>query len=85
VSISIVNGYLCTSSCDAAKARTGQDPHPRNDASHPQGPASDPTRTPAVTFGGALAGRDAIAPAGAPDQAAGTNDSPPRNRLDIQA
>ena len=27
MAISVVNGYLCMNSCDAAKARTGQDPH----------------------------------------------------------
>ena len=73
------------SSCDAAKARTGQDPHPRNDAGGAQDATPNSTRTPAVTYGGALAERNAIAPAGAPDQSAGTNGFASRNSLDIQA
>jgi hypothetical protein len=39
MAISIVNGYLCFSSCDAAKARAGEDPHPSVDASTSRGPA----------------------------------------------
>jgi len=27
MAISVVNGYLCMNGCDAAKARTGQNPH----------------------------------------------------------
>jgi hypothetical protein len=51
VSVSVVNGYLCYSSCDAAKARAGRDPHPKPDTA--QAPPRTPG-TPAVTFGGSL-------------------------------
>ena len=29
--MSVVNGYLCTCSCDVAKAKRGVDPHPKAD------------------------------------------------------
>jgi hypothetical protein len=29
--ISVVNGFLCTCSCDVAKAKRGVDPHPKSD------------------------------------------------------
>src|ERR1044072_6202704 len=29
MAISFVNGYLCTSCCDVAKAKRGENPHPR--------------------------------------------------------
>ena len=62
MAISIVNGYVCTSSCDAAKARKGEDPHPLTGADKAaiamQDKASDSSRTdgPAVLFGGSLSG-----------------------------
>jgi hypothetical protein len=28
MAISFVNGFMCTSSCDVAKAQKGEDPHP---------------------------------------------------------
>jgi hypothetical protein len=31
MAISFVNGFLCTSSCDVAKAKQGVDPHPKTD------------------------------------------------------
>jgi hypothetical protein len=61
--ISFVNGFLCTSGCDVAKARRGEDPHPKPDPTQPDGkaddspgivPASEREET-AVLFGGALA------------------------------
>jgi hypothetical protein len=58
MSVSIVNGYLCYSACDAAKARAGKDPHPQPDANE-QG-ASVAMGSPAVIFGGTLAGRNAV-------------------------
>ncbi len=85
MSISIVNGYLCTSSCDAAKARTGQDPHPRSATSQTPNARPDPTRTPAVTFGGSLAGQNAAAPVGSAPPAGGANGYPPSIGLDIRA
>ncbi|HVV62190.1 MAG TPA: hypothetical protein VHD14_10595 [Pseudolabrys sp.] len=52
----IVNGYICASSCEAAKARHGQDPRqqpgqlPGTDSKK----ASGLDNQPAVTFGGSL-------------------------------
>jgi hypothetical protein len=69
--ISFVNGYLCTSSCDEAKARRGIDPHPKPDPTQADGkadksdrikPASE-LRDPAVVFGGSLAGLAGSSPA----------------------
>src|SRR5258706_3218840 len=61
--ISIVNGYLCTCSCDVAKAKLGQDPHPPTqaspvDAQHKRdAAAARPQRDqPAVVLGGSLGG-----------------------------
>ncbi len=59
MSVSVVNGYVCFSSCDAAKAKQGQDPNA------PPGAAQDPSKQdaskakphdgqPATLFGGAL-------------------------------
>ena len=82
--VSIINGYVCYSGCDAAKARTGQDPHPKSDQS---GAATTATaggvQNPAVVFGGSLAGRDAVAPA-ASSQQAGPINLPP-NGVDLYA
>ncbi|MGB7258799.1 MAG: hypothetical protein ACRECC_04650 [Pseudolabrys sp.] len=56
--IIVVNGYVCTSSCEAAKARHGKDPHtqpgqlPGTDSKKSSGLDSQP----AVVFGGALKG-----------------------------
>jgi hypothetical protein len=73
VAITIVNGYLCTSSCDAAKARTGQDPHPQS-LTNPNGKpdGTNSTQSPAVTYGGALTGKNAVAPTSASSQANAT-------------
>lgn len=54
--IIVVNGYVCMSSCEAAKARHGQDPHtqpgqlPNADSKKSSGLDNQP----AVIFGGAL-------------------------------
>ena len=57
-SVSFVNGYTCYSSCDAAAARSGKDPHPNTpdtgDAQKTS--ATGARRDDAVQFGGALAG-----------------------------
>ena len=59
MAISVVNGYLCMNGCDAAKARTGQDPHAStstgqsNASSNNQ--TSDTTNAAAVVYGGILA------------------------------
>ncbi len=88
MSVSIVNGYVCYSGCDAAKARTGQDPHPKSDAGQPGGstaPTAGGVQNPAVTFGGALANRNAVAPAAASSQAGATNAPPAQNVVDLYA
>lgn len=54
--ISVVNGYVCTSSCDATKAKQGKDP------ATPPGATADTQNTakksndPAVILDGALKG-----------------------------
>ena len=73
MAVSIVNGYVCTSSCDVAKAKKGEDPHPALHAAgdEPQDAAVD--RGPAVRFGGALSNTrqaDGVKPA----DASGTSD-----------
>ena len=55
MAISVVNGYFCANSCDAAKAKKGEDPHPSTDPGsvgndHSSARADDP----AVVFGGSL-------------------------------
>jgi hypothetical protein len=73
MSISIVNGFVCTSSCDVAKAKKGEDPHPLTGAAKIAAEkgesANDPTKVdplsthdPAVVFGGALANLHAVPP-----------------------
>jgi hypothetical protein len=66
--ISVVNGYVCFSCCDEAKAKRGENPHkPLGAIDGPstkklgQTDASDPARRDAaVTFGGALASANAV-------------------------
>jgi hypothetical protein len=76
MAISVVNGFVCTSSCDVAKAKKGEDPHPavgaEKIAEEKAAKASDPARRadPAVVFGGTLA-TSAVQPV----DAAGTTDS----------
>jgi hypothetical protein len=55
MAISVVNGYLCFSSCDAAKAETGQNPHPRADVGSQNSAVASQRYGPAVILGGALA------------------------------
>lgn len=93
VAISVVNGYLCFNSCEAATASKGQNPRAKTDAVTSGGDAagasgSSPLDRPAVTLGGAL--RDAssptaIAPAGAVPNA--QRPSPPSvaNTVDVLA
>ena len=66
MSISVVNGYLCTSCNDVAKAKKGENPHPPPGTSDSKdgkgGPDSvSPFDGPAVTFGGALSALSANA------------------------
>lgn len=83
VSISVVNGYLCMSSCDAAKARTGRNPHAGSAANQVSNTKPGSTQTPAVTFGGALAARDAVTSIGAAAQPA-ANGASSQTTIDIQ-
>jgi pyruvate/2-oxoglutarate/acetoin dehydrogenase E1 component len=56
MAISIVNGYFCASSCDVAKAKKGEDPHPSTEPGNLDGKDRKAFRSndPAVLFGGAL-------------------------------
>jgi len=89
VSLSIVNGYVCYSGCDAAKAATGQNPHPKSDTNQQPGATTVPTaggaQNPAVVFGGSLANRNAVAPIGTPRQGGATNGTVPPNGVDLYA
>jgi hypothetical protein len=55
MAISVVNGYFCANSCDAAKAKKGEDPHPSTDQGSVDGTDRNSARAdnPAVVFGGA--------------------------------
>ncbi|MEZ5788491.1 MAG: hypothetical protein R3D62_18880 [Xanthobacteraceae bacterium] len=65
--ISFVNGFLCTSSCDVAKAKRGVDPHPKTgglpDAGKPDASKSGAATLDgdAVVFGGSLSPKSAAA------------------------
>jgi hypothetical protein len=58
MTVSVVNGFVCYSSCDASKAKQGKDPHPSTGAGNanqdrePSGPGR--ADQPAVVFGGSL-------------------------------
>ena len=55
MAISVVNGYFCANSCDAAKAKKGEDPHPSTDPGSVDGSNnSSRADNPAVVFGGSL-------------------------------
>ena len=60
MAVSFVNGFLCTSSCDVAKAKQGQDPHPAEHAARLRAERGNkdagatPARDPSVIFGGSL-------------------------------
>src|SRR5262249_52132768 len=55
MAISVVNGYFCANSCDAAKAKKGEDPHPSTDPGNVDGSNnSSRADNPAVVFGGSL-------------------------------
>jgi len=66
MSISVVNGYVCTSCSDVAKAKQGENPHPppgTEDSKNGEGGAdsTSPFDGPAVTFGGTLGAFSAYA------------------------
>jgi hypothetical protein len=56
--ITVVNGFFCENGCDAAKAKRGEDPHPKIDPDTGQpeekGALQKPRDTGAITFGGSL-------------------------------
>jgi len=55
MAVSVVNGYFCANSCDAAKAKKGEDPHPSTDPGSVDGSNnSSRADSPAVVFGGSL-------------------------------
>jgi hypothetical protein len=56
MAVSVVNGYFCANSCDAAKAKKGEDPHPSTDPGSVDGNDRSSARAddPAVVFGGSL-------------------------------
>jgi hypothetical protein len=56
MAVSVVNGYFCANSCDAAKAKKGEDPHPSTDPGSVDGNDRSSLRAgdPAVVFGGSL-------------------------------
>jgi hypothetical protein len=64
MSVSVVNGFVCYSSCDVSKAKQGKDPHPSTSAgnANQDSEASRPGRAdePAVVFGGSLLRTSAI-------------------------
>jgi hypothetical protein len=76
---------LCTSSCDAAKARTGQDPHPRSEINQTPNARPAGIASAAVTYGGALTGQNAVAPADAAGPADAARNNPASGALDIRA
>ena len=54
--VSAVNGYVCFSSCDEAKAKQGKDPHTFPDPAEEK--AKSRAHQPAVIFDGALKGSE---------------------------
>jgi len=59
MTVSVVNGFVCYSSCDVSKAKQGKDPHPSTTASNINDQAGDSgslgrAEQPAVVFGGSL-------------------------------
>ncbi len=97
MSMEVVNGYVCKSCCDVALAKKGVDPaHPKDD---PTNPAYDPKTakadkekasgivTPAVVFGGKLAGLNNTSSATDPNASADSarNTYAPGNLVSVSA
>lgn len=78
MAVTVVNGYLCTTCSEAAKARSGQNPHAQSPTSQTPDAQSDPTQTPAVVYGGALTGHNAVAPT-SPSQSSSATGTPSIN------
>jgi hypothetical protein len=58
MTISVVNGFVCYSSCDVSKAKNGEDPHPSTDSGNVDKESAASSLgwadQPAVVFGGSL-------------------------------
>jgi len=75
MSITVVNGFVCTSGCDEAKAKQGKDPNaPPGTPPGEDGKASGFAGQPATVLGGALADL-ANAVSASPESATVTNDT----------
>jgi hypothetical protein len=91
MTISVVNGYVCEGSCDVAKARQGEDPHPATNAfksadGETKTSRASPLDGPAVVFGGALAGllsATAVTAIGSVQGASAASQETAGSRLDI--
>jgi hypothetical protein len=92
MSISVVNGYLCTSCNDVAKAKKGENPHPPpgSDGNDGKGGVSgangaSPFDRPAVTFGGSLSAllTNAVDPAAASQPSAEVSQRTVTNAVDL--
>jgi hypothetical protein len=86
VSVSVVQGYVCFSRCDEAKARAGKNPHLKPDesefAGRRIGSVSDPAR---ADRRDGVSARDAAAPAGAPANASAIDARTTGRAVDILA
>jgi hypothetical protein len=97
MAISFVNGFLCTCSCDVAKAKLGQDPHPaehaarlRNERANTEQTrlADVQSRPPSVVWGGSLAdvfARDSAPPINPDNAADATPTAVPGSAVDVLA
>ena len=70
MSISVVNGYVCYSCCDVAKARHGEDPHKKLGQVEDDPAKLRAAADPAVVFGGALSEKGMTGQASSPASAA---------------
>jgi hypothetical protein len=61
MSLSLVNGYVCYSSCDEAKARAGKDPRSKQAIPEPPSGAGA-ADGPAITYGGTLSALNVVQP-----------------------
>jgi len=87
VSVSFVNGYTCFSSCDAATARSGKDPHPKTPGlgdDSKQNSSIGGKRDDSVIFGGAPAGLNSDQPRGVTAPSA-SDPTTPGSRVDLLA
>ena len=55
MSVVMVNGFVCFSGCDAAKARKGEDPRERTNSAEPASAAKERDKSPAAELAQALA------------------------------